>query len=299
MTTEVDRYVSRFFRQLPCLYGKDKSTINQRNFKHRKLRSLYRVQIPKSSTLYDLDIGLVSRDQHTSWWDYYNHQTDTWVDCDIKIKVLKKAVRRHLDWHNKSPSCFISTFDNLEHARRWGMSWSRHNGFVAFDILEIDLRRLKSTKTWFKKAQTIVNRFDLQVPVRANLQGEYLVLRGISSIAIVKHWTEQPRIRPFTTDEGVEAFIFYEAVETAGVIKTRGVEDLDNIIADESKLQEGAQIVYEVHREEQESTLEQAASFRGYLCNRSYQKLADVWCVIWSFDQREETYRKSLRAQYT
>lgn len=73
-------------------------------------------------------------------------------------------------------------------------------------------------------------------------------------------------MRPFTTNEAVKHSPFTS-------LSIRGVEDLDNIVADEGKLQEDARIVNQVHREEGKSTLDQAASFLSLLVQQIKSKI--------------------------
>ena len=99
-----------------------------------------------------------------------------------------EPVRRHLDWSNRYPTPFVSTWESSQKA--WKTAKRREERGcqnVKIAVIEVDI--LKENDVWFEKSIDIVEKFDVYLPERTRRylsSVEYLCLHSIPRKAIIR-----------------------------------------------------------------------------------------------------------------
>ena len=130
---------------------------------------IYRVQCPGAVTTFDQYSGLRALGARQT----FNTDSD-----------FRQMIGNQLSWYSRTPTPFISGFDNLSHATNWARKWSGNHGGEACDVLTIDTGKAKSP---VYKVTQLVEKLDIPVPnsARGRYSDEYYFLGAVPITAIV------------------------------------------------------------------------------------------------------------------
>ncbi|KAK0672647.1 hypothetical protein QBC41DRAFT_313085 [Cercophora samala] len=140
---------------------------------------LYRVQYPESQTSY-------------TWQGLQAANTITvYKDSDEDRSQFKHDVKSHFTWHYRGNSPFISLFSDKTYAENWARSepWRGRNPQAEqWAVLTIDTTTLLKEGINLFKLQTLVDKFDLQIPKAAqtHIRHAYICLHEIPTAAITE-----------------------------------------------------------------------------------------------------------------
>ena len=129
--------------------------------------NLYRVQYDGCSTVFSFN-GLFAADTATTF-------------DETAIPNFRESIVNHFTWNNRSPTPYVSTFSDREHAENWALKMGTN----------AKLLRL-STALWDDpyvfKLSTLVQMLPVTIPDAAfqHVKGAYLCLHSVPSDAIVE-----------------------------------------------------------------------------------------------------------------
>jgi len=96
-------------------------------------------------------------------------------------------IRQHLDWSNRDPTPFISTWESSE--KTWKAAEKREaRGCQNVKIAVIDVDILTEMNVWFAKSIDLVERFNVYLPQKTSRYlspVEYLCLHSIPRRAVI------------------------------------------------------------------------------------------------------------------
>ncbi|KAG3090022.1 hypothetical protein PI124_g17318 [Phytophthora idaei] len=96
---------------------------------------------------------------------------------------FKTAVQDHLNWYNRQPTPFVSTFADYQHALNWANRLIGNGRARQVVILELDASKLG----WLFSVSKLVKNGHITTHLPENMyQDEYLVLSSISSQSIIR-----------------------------------------------------------------------------------------------------------------
>lgn len=119
----------------------------------------------------------------------FRAQDDEFPPEDAEIACFMwEPVRRHLDWSNRCPTPFVSTWESSQKA--WETAKGREErGCQNVQIAVIDVDILNENNVWFAKLIDVVKKFNVRLPDKTRRYlspDEYLCLHSIPRKAIIR-----------------------------------------------------------------------------------------------------------------
>ncbi|KAG8814488.1 hypothetical protein FRC19_001708 [Serendipita sp. 401] len=131
--------------------------------------TLYRVHYPGSQTTFSEHFGFQSASNFTPY----------------RTNGLRNAVTYHIDWQCNTPSPFISTFSNREHALNWARIWRGNHNLQDCQIVE--LRILANDGVAVFRLADLVNALGITTTLEpSQYRSEYLCFHNIPARAVVR-----------------------------------------------------------------------------------------------------------------
>lgn len=149
---------------------------------------LYRVQGSSSATLFSGNIGMLA------------------ASNDLDSRDVDAALLRHLDWYNREPSPFISTFCDAEKARSWGLNLAARNPKDDVKLLTIETARMPGALVFHANSMCHALGVTDRVLLRAWQPREYLFHYEVPMYAI----TEVVSLTPGAQVRHVRRWLFIQ-----------------------------------------------------------------------------------------
>ncbi|KAF7551792.1 hypothetical protein G7046_g7612 [Stylonectria norvegica] len=122
-------------------------------------------------------------------------------ECDFTDEAeLRDAIRKHLDWRSRTPSCFLSVFTDERHARNWAKLISERCDWVR--VCQIATIMLRSSTCIFDPSEMVGQH-----------NNELLFLHQIPSLALID--SSEPDGSSLTETYMKDAVIAFEEFDNA------------------------------------------------------------------------------------
>ncbi|KAN0109942.1 hypothetical protein V8E51_006329 [Hyaloscypha variabilis] len=128
-----------------------------------------------------------SRAQYVPGEGIFAEDMDTRVHLGGSSRQLRSQVENHIDWGNRIPTIFISTYSNEEVALREARRRVRE-GKEEVVVYQIDIERSRPVE--FREMRRLAQRLGVEIPDYAwnNSKYEYIFLHHVPESAVVDCW---------------------------------------------------------------------------------------------------------------